>query len=434
MEETHFIPGMARSESESEALYRIRSRLPSRILLFEGAPETEWVMGEAFGLAAAHLPMVDFRAQPSPRADTAVAGVNEASLEEAARRSEVMIARSFELPALAGHADSTELQILATAYLRDTAIEADWDPDRAEMVGYPLLTGLSDPRGYLDALADAGLLERSFFDRLHQCSVCGASRLNVREECPACQAGHIEEESLIHHYRCAYQGLEREFFQDNRLICPKCRRELRHYGVDYDRPGTAYHCRACGHTSSEPAVGFICADCSAHTSSEAAPRRDWHHYRLTGEGRDALLAGRLPTRSLAESVRATVPGALARRHFDMIADFQRRIAERYERPLTAWRLTVEPATGEDGMAELGLAERERAYRLVAEVVAQAIRDCDAVTADRNEVTVLMPETDQAGAQVAMDRVQKRLEESVSNDLNVTLAFLPQAPQETAKVE
>jgi len=417
MADSYFIPGMPATGEDGETVVSARTRLPARILLFEGAPPDETVMGEAFGLGAAHLPVVDFRSMPSPRADAAVAGTGEASLEEAERRTGPLVTRASELPALSGRADSTELQILALAYLRETPIEARWAPDRREMVGYPLLTGLAEPRRYLDALADAGLMERSFFDRLHRCGGCGGSRLNVREECPSCQAAHLEEESLIHHYRCAYQGLEREFLRGDRLICPKCRRELRHYGVDYDRPGSAYHCKACTKTSSEPTVGFLCADCGAHTPGDRAARREWHHYRLTGEGRDALLAGRLPARSLAESMREMVPGVLSRRHFDLVAGFQRQIAERYERPLSGWRLSVDSAPeSKAGEGGLGLAGQEHAFRLVAEVVAQAVRDCDAVTAEGNEVRVLMPETDEAGSKVAIDRVKKRLEETVSGEI------------------
>lgn len=413
---SYAIPGLPAAGESGDLLTQLRAKLPDAVLLLEGAPDIFPLRRMAFEAGVAHYPIIDFRAEPAAESDIAVAGTGDAAIAEATRRAEPMLARLTELPRLAGRPDSTELQVLAIAYLRDGEMKVAWDPSRPEMVSYPVLTGLSEPRRYLDALADAGLLERIFFDRLHQCASCGSSRLNVREECPSCQAGHLEEESLIHHYRCAYQGLEREFLQGDRLICPKCRRELRHYGVDYDRPGTAYYCKHCSKTASEPVVGFLCADCGAHTAGDAASRHDWHHYRLTGEGRDALLTGRLPARSLAESMREMVPGVLSRRHFELIAGFQRQIAERYERPLSGWRLTVEPA---EGAAALGLADRERAFRLVAEVVAQAVRDCDAVTAEENEVRVLMPETDEAGAKVAIERVRKRLEETVA----ATFSFL-----------
>ena len=79
-------------------------------------------------------------------------------------------------------------------------------------------------------------------------------------------------------------GAESEFRRGSDLICPKCRRELSHFGFDYDRPGTMLVCQACHHTASEPAVGFVCLDCGAHADSEGCPTRDVYSYHLTEQG------------------------------------------------------------------------------------------------------------------------------------------------------
>jgi len=413
------IPGQPVSEEAGETLAQLHARLPKAILLLEGAPALFDVRRMAFEAGVAHHPVIDFRSRPAQESDIAVAGTGEAAVADALTRAEPMLARLAELPRLADRPDSEELQVLAIAYLRGGELGAVWDPSRPEMVTYPKLCGLTDPRDLLDRLSEADLLSRRLFDRLHQCASCGASRLNVREECPACRSGHLEDESLIHHYRCAHQGPERDFRagDEEGLTCPKCRRTLRHYGVDYDRPSSIMICLACGATTSEPAVGFVCADCGAHTDGDVAEKRPWFHYELTGAGRDALLSGRLPLRSLADSLRESLPGLMRPRDFDLCADLQLRIARRYERPLSGLRLAVRPV---EGAREIGSAERDRAFRLVGEIVAQTLRDCDLVTAEQDVIKTLMPETPVGKLEAAKTRLQTRLSESISENFTFSV--------------
>lgn len=409
---TYSIPGTAVDESEFGTLARLRSRLGEAVLILEGAPATERIRREAFEAGVAHHPLIDFRARPAPECDITVAGTGEAAVSEAEEQAATMLERLAELPALGDKADSTELQVLGIAYLRNGELLAAWGPDHPAMIAYPQLAGLADPRATLDRLADADLLSRRLFDRLHQCSRCGSSRLNVREECPACRSGHLREESLIHHYRCAHQGPEQDFRPEGAdgLLCPKCHRSLRHYGVDYDRPASVLTCIDCGETASDPVVGFVCADCGSHTDGIAAEKRPWYHYELTGEGRDALFSARLPMRSLADSLRGSLPGLMRPRDFDQAADLQMRIAKRYNRPISGLRLEVRLANGAE---ESSSAERERAFRLVGEIVGQTVRECDPVKAEQDIIKVLMPETSADRIKAAEQRIRARLAESIS---------------------
>jgi hypothetical protein len=113
---------------------------------------------------------------------------------------------------------------------------------------------------------------------------CDSARLHVREECSECHSSDLVEEPYLHHFKCAFQGPESQFRRGNGLVCPKCRRELSHFGFDYDKPGTMIVCRACGHAASEPVVGFVCLDCGAHADSGSCPTRDVYLYRLTEQG------------------------------------------------------------------------------------------------------------------------------------------------------
>jgi len=133
-------------------------------------------------------------------------------------------------------------------------------------------------------LCEQELFKREFFDRFYVCSSCDSTRQHVREECAECRSAELTEEPYLHHFTCAYQGPESEFRRGDELICPKCRRELSHFGFDYDRPGTMIVCKACGHAASEPVVGFVCMDCGHHADSESCNTRDVYSYRLTDQG------------------------------------------------------------------------------------------------------------------------------------------------------
>ena len=135
-----------------------------------------------------------------------------------------------------------------------------------------------------EALCEQQFLRRAFFERFHLCSRCESSRLNVREECPKCRSADLTEKPYLHHFTCAYQGPESEFRSGTDLVCPKCRRALASFSIDYDRPGAMMVCGSCGHASSEPAIGFVCLDCRAHMDAESCSTRDQFSYELTEEG------------------------------------------------------------------------------------------------------------------------------------------------------
>jgi hypothetical protein len=152
----------------------------------------------------------------------------------------------------------------------------------------------------------------------------------------------LRETSLVHHFHCAALLPEEAFRQGTALVCPKCKRQLRNYGKDYDRPGRAYTCNTCDATSSELEVGFICLDCNARMDGEAAERVDLYSYALTDasiaflEGRAAALDSATPVslqRELARihgtaGARAAVAEVRLAKKDELIASEGRFIFER----------------------------------------------------------------------------------------------------------
>jgi len=175
-------------------------------------------------------------------------------------------------------------QLLARMFLSDQPLKPAYDAQSPTLVSYNTILSGRPIIAEAEALCERQFLRRTFFDRFHVCPRCDSSRLNVREECPKCRSSDLAEKSYLHHFTCAYQGLESEFRRGTDLVCPKCRRALISFSVDYDRPGAMMVCGSCGHAGSEPAIGFICLDCRARADAESCSTRDIFAYELTEEG------------------------------------------------------------------------------------------------------------------------------------------------------
>jgi len=191
--------------------------------------------------------------------------------------------RRSQLTQLARGATDLEARLLAYLYVADKPLIPFADPTSQLFIRYPGFFPERELRGVAESLSKRGMLTRSFVDRYHACAACGSHRLNVREECLSCRSAQLSEVALIHHFRCAELDTEDAFRAGTDLRCPKCRQQLRHYGSDYDKPGSVLRCAACHSSNSEPAVGFSCQDCGAHTDGEAAPTCDIHSYALTAK-------------------------------------------------------------------------------------------------------------------------------------------------------
>lgn len=134
-------------------------------------------------------------------------------------------------------------------------------------------------------LEELGYAEKSrFIDRVHTCPFCGHSHLLFIESCPKCNSSDINQESIIHHFRCANVSPESTYAYDGQLRCPKCKKFLRHIGVDYDRPATVYTCNSCHETFISLRMRVICANCHDRMTPEQLIPTDVWEYRLTQAG------------------------------------------------------------------------------------------------------------------------------------------------------
>lgn len=143
----------------------------------------------------------------------------------------------------------------------------------------------------LEFLDTQHLVSSRFVTKSHFCSSCGSAFLNFKEVCPDCTTEDIEAEELLHHFRCGHVGERSDFKTATGLACPKCERELRHIGVDYDKPSVVYRCNACNHRFQAPAVVSTCFHCGRSAEPEQQVLRPVKAYSVSAIGDNAARYG-----------------------------------------------------------------------------------------------------------------------------------------------
>lgn len=173
-------------------------------------------------------------------------------------------------------------------------------PSRQSKLGYlyPMLTANLDFRreekalDILDMAEQQGYVTSSYIDSFYTCNNCYNSYLLFRETCPSCQSANVEPEEQIHHFPCAYVGPASDFrnpTDPTGMECPKCERELKHIGVDYDKPSVIFTCKKCSHIFQDPIVKAKCNVCNTDVRVDNLLKKDLKSFQITSLGRDAAL-------------------------------------------------------------------------------------------------------------------------------------------------
>lgn len=324
--------------------------------------------------------------------------------------------RLAELPFIAESGEREELTILRLAYSRDTQIKAALTAKSRQLVEYPLLGRLMSPRPELEMMAGADVLNRTHFTRTHACKKCDSARLHVYEACPACGSSDLREESVVHHYRCGCEEVESHFTQGSFLICPKCRRALRHLGVDYGKPGKAVVCATCGATESQPSIEFACLDCLTITPADDAAETDWYHYDLTSDGIAALRQGRLPHFDIAPILNGHTH-TYSPHEFRLLAGHEVLVSARYKRPFSVARITV--LNLDALLRKQGAVATDEGFRRVAAAVVADLRASDFVGVDSKLSCVIgFPETTAESVEAIIKRIRSTVQANARNEVEL----------------
>ncbi len=214
-------------------------------------------------------------------------------------------AREIKLVQFPRYDDAVLFSLLTYLYTRSLEqIRPQVDPSTRVGFRYPILTDydtLSAARVshliLLDQAENAGYFTGHFHDVSYQCNRCNAGFLQFREVCPSCHSAHITSQEMVHHFRCAHVAPISEFTsKDGRidgLHCTKCDHQLKHIGVDYDKPSELHQCRACDHEFQYFSVRAKCAYCGQDQQVEHLAKKEFKSYLITQKAIAALKEGRI---------------------------------------------------------------------------------------------------------------------------------------------
>ena len=173
---------------------------------------------------------------------------------------------------------------------------------------YPVVDAIvGDPSStdeLLQNLFEAGILKRELYDKVIFCPSCDTANVSMHYCCPHCKSFDARKSALIEHIQCGYIDTEEKFRKDDKLVCPRCRKELTKPDVDHHKAGVWCTCNECGKSFDIPVPAHFCRDCRRNFTFEEALYKDVYSYSLTPEAmKEATLGWILitPIRDFLES-------------------------------------------------------------------------------------------------------------------------------------
>jgi transcription elongation factor Elf1 len=174
---------------------------------------------------------------------------------------------------------------------------AELKPTFDPKVGYryveveAILGDTSKVEDFLNRLYEAKVIERKLYDKILYCPTCGSQNISTHYCCPYCKSFNIQKGSLIEHIKCGYMDVEENFRKGGKLVCPKCREELKKPDVDYRKAGIWCTCKDCGKSFDIPVTRHFCRECQTDFTFEDVEIRDVYAYTLNEEVKGEITAG-----------------------------------------------------------------------------------------------------------------------------------------------
>lgn len=187
-----------------------------------------------------------------------------------------------------------------------TRLDPIFDPDHGYK--YPLAeTILGDSakvEDFLARLSKLGVLKKELYDKILFCPNCGSPKISIHYNCPHCKSFNVRKSALVEHLQCGYIDKEDQFTKGNKLVCPRCGKELVKPDIDYRKAGIWCTCNDCKKSFDIPVPSHFCRNCHKNFTFEDAIYNNVYLYELSDEAkREASLGWILvtPIREFLES-------------------------------------------------------------------------------------------------------------------------------------
>ena len=315
-------------------------------------------------------------------------------------------------------ANSEENQLRILKYLISKGADARLSPtpSSSTRIGYHYpeivtLIGASDGEEYavLESLSDIGCLSRELVEKVELCPYCLHASLRLRRLCPYCRSTLIMRKEILHHFRCGWVGIEEEAASGTDLICPKCKKHLRHIGVDYERASHSYYCTICRKIFSQPLEEFLCLQCKKEIPKDDTMVQPVFAYSLTPVGIEVAKSGTFDGVAITKGI-VEKDLNIYTRHY-----IERRMRElvnrylRYKAGFSAVLIGIDDF--ERYIEENGHLAARDLVKVIAAVLRGETRGVDLPGVyDQSTFILLLPQTHHKGALVLARRFAQRMKD------------------------
>ncbi|EKO3844757.1 diguanylate cyclase [Vibrio harveyi] len=292
---------------------------------------------------------------------------------------------------------------------------------------YPLIEAFypdiySTYRYVLSEKARDILESEQLMDRIRVCTHCNSGHLNYVEVCPQCSSIDIESQSSLHCFTCGHVGEQQSFQRRGKLECPKCLTQLRHIGVDYDRPLENHVCNQCSNLFVEAATMSQCLSCDEKMKVDDLVVRKLYQYRLGEAGEYIFQHGKS-----SQAPELSIKGKVENSFFQNLLAWLNKVAMRHKEHHLLLGLHL-PSLDEYGKQH-GDAKLFSLMDQLTKRLSEIFRDTDICCQFKQDVLlVLMPNTETSSLSVLQNKLSvlgSQIEDE-EFELNVFSWALPQA--------
>lgn len=255
----------------------------------------------------------------------------------------------------------------------------------------------------LDALEERGILAAEPVTTVPICPFCRTYSLRVERSCRECGSTAVHRTTMIHHYRCGNVAAEETYRKGDALVCPKCNHTLRHIGVDYERPSSVWLCEDCRVVSDSPELRYHSLTCDRRIPLDDVVDRQLYAYSLSADGSHMVSDGTLRAAIERPDMHDSLTGLPGSAVIERALQLEQMRAGRYGTKFTYVRFEL--SNGPDLAQAYGAEALSRVVRTLGTVARENLRAIDIVgRCSQCGFEAVLPETDAAGAQVALDKL------------------------------
>lgn len=276
----------------------------------------------------------------------------------------------------------------------------------------------------LNRLAAHGLFLTELLDRINICPQCHDYRINFRQVCPHCGSPDISTQATIQHFACGHVAPENNFIKNDKYICPKCNKQLKHIGVDYTKPGDVLVCAHCGAASQEAVLNCLSIVCGAVFPPEQANDISIYKYRLSQLGLESAVQG-LSSESDLNNILNSFLNIYTLPFFKKYLQLEMQRSLRYKRPFSLINLQIANLSALD--KSISLQDKTNLTKELGKILATSIRNTDLITATlEGNLYILLIDCDEQRAELTLRRILKRSKEilSVPLEFNYQIMCIP----------